>query len=180
MSALMDWICQRSNFWLLMGAAIVLTGLIGLGFELGRAPLLVQLARQTADHATEKRQQAEQALATLQAAKTHGDALSAALLQQQTQIDQLKTEKRDAIKQATTGQPCLRGPALRLLNGAPGLHVTGLPEPASGPVAAGEPIGTDTDIALWIVDAGAAFEVCRARLDALIDWHTPNPSPVKP
>lgn len=157
---------------------------LGLGSSgawlLGRAPLQVQLAKQTTAHATEKTQLAERAAKTLQEAQARGDVLSAGLLNQQTQIDQLKTEKRNAIAKATTGKPCLNGAALRLLDGAPGLSVRDLPPATGGAAAAGEPVASDTDVAVWIVDAGAAFEVCRARLDALIDWTPSTPTPAKP
>lgn len=149
---------------------------VGMGFGgssawlLGRAPLQVQLAKQNTAHAAEKTQLAEHAAKTLQDAQARGDALSVGLLNQQTQINKLKTEKRDAIKQATTGKPCLNGATLRLLSSAPGLSVRDLSPATGGAVAAGEPVATDTDIAVWIVDAGAAYEVCRTRLDALIDW----------
>jgi len=114
-----------------------------------------------------------QAREALQAEQVRGDALSTGLLHQQTQIDQLKTEKHEALTLATTGRPCLGSPALRVLNTAPGITVRSLPPATSSAVAADGPFATDTDIASWVIDAGSAFEVCRARLDALIDWETP-------
>lgn len=163
--------------WLALLAIVVLPlGLAGaVGWQAGRAPLKVQLAQQSADHAAKKRQAAEQAAITLQAAQARGDALTTGLLNQQTKIDQLTTEARRAIPQVTTGRPCLGPAALRLLDSAPGLDVAGLPPATGGAAAAGGPVATDTDIAGWTVDAGAAFGVCRARLDALIDWHAPVP-----
>lgn len=155
--------------WLL-GVLIWLIG-AGVGWFTGREPLQVQLAQQASAHAIEQAQLAQHAAAVLQAAQARGDALSQGLQQQQSQINQLKQERRDALKQATTGQPCLNGPALRLLNHAPGLDIRDLSPTTGGAVAADERVATDTDIALWITDTGAAFEVCRARLDALIDWH---------
>lgn len=114
-----------------------------------------------------------QAREALQAEQVRGDALSTGLLHQQTQIDQLKTEKHEALTLVTTGRPCLGSPALRVLNTAPGITVRSLPPATSSAIAADGPFATDTDIASWVIDAGAAFEVCRARLDALIDWETP-------
>lgn len=159
------WLCWAAMF---VGGAV-------LGWQAGRAPLQAQLARQSEAHASEKRQLAEQAAQTLQAAQARGDALTTGLLTQQTQIDQLKTEKRDAIRQVTTGKPCLSAAALRVLDNAPGLDVAGLPPATGGAAAAGARIATDTDLAGWAVDAGAGFSVCRARLDALIDWHAAAP-----
>lgn len=183
MNALMGWIVQRAtSLQFFIGLAVVALGCAGLGWFVGRAPLQVQLAQQTTAHAQEQVQLIRRTVAALQAAQAHGDALSAGLLQQQTQIDQLKSEATRAIKKATSGKPCLNAPALRLLNTAPGLGVRDL-SPATGSTpAAGEPFATDTDVAFWIVDAGAAFETCRTRLDALIDWHTPTQpaTPVTP
>lgn len=115
----------------------------------------------------------QQAREALQESQARGDALSTGLLNQQSVIDQLKTEKHEALTLATTGRPCLGSPALRVLNTAPGITVRSLPPATSSAVAADGPFSTDTDIAVWIVDAGTDFKVCRARLDALIDWHTP-------
>jgi hypothetical protein len=121
--------------------------------------------------AADKAAQLHAALQAQQAAQMRGDTLTRSLLQQQSQIDVLKQEAHHAITQATTGRTCLGGAALRVLNSAPGITVD-LPTPASGVAAAGEPSSTDTDIAIWVADTGAAYEVCRARLDALIDWNT--------
>ena len=117
--------------------------------------------------------QERQAKEALEEAQFRGDGLSRELFATQQQIDQLKTEKLHALSQATTGRPCLNAPTLRLLDQAPGLSVSGLPPATSGTAAASEPVSTDTDIAQWAADAGARFEVCRTRLDALIGWHTP-------
>lgn len=155
--------------WLLVCALAI--GAAG-GWVVGRMPLKTQLAQLNAAHDRERVLQAAAALTALTEAQTRGDLLSSGLLTQQAHIDQLKAEKRHAITQATTGSTCLSEPALRLLNTAPGLTVAGLPQTTGSAVAAGERIATDTDISFWVIDAGAAYQVCRARLDALIDWHT--------
>lgn len=121
-----------------------------------------------------------QALKDLQAAQDRGDALSNGLIAQQTQINQLKLENHDALNRATTGRACLGVSALRVLNAAPGIRVNNLPQATGSAAAASEPASTDTDIALWIADTGAAFEVCRSRLDALIDWNSPQRSATPP
>jgi len=166
MSRLVDLLC----------AATMLACAAGAGWEVGRAPLQVQLAQQSATHAAEKRKAAEQAASTLQAAQARGDALSTGLLNQQTTIDQLKTEARRAIPQVTTGKPCLGPAALRVLDSAPGLDVAGLSPATGGAAAEGGPVATDADIAGWVVDAGAQYEVCRARFGALIDWYAAAPT----
>jgi hypothetical protein len=174
--------------WIACAAIWVVAGVMAgmAGWDLGRAPLEVQLAKQAAAYAADKPQAATQAVYALQAAQDRGDALSTTLGATLQEIDQLTTEKHHALAQlskATTGRPCLGGDALRLLDGAPGLRVAGLPQAAASAPGAGEPPGTaggdstwystDTQITGWAIDAGAAFETCRARLDALIAWHTP-------
>lgn len=127
-----------------------------------------------------------QANAALQAAQVRGDRLSTRLLTAEHQIDQQRTELHHALTQATTGRPCLGAAALRLLNQAPGISVEQLPAAPSSTVATGEPAGTaadsawsstDTEVASWIADTAAAFEVCRTRLDTLIDWHLERQTP---
>lgn len=107
----------------------------------------------------------------LEAAQERGDSLSSALLHQEDLIIEFKTEKLNAISKSTTGRACLGGATLRLLDKAPGLSVSNLPPPTSGVAEASEPVATDTDVSVWISDAGARFEVCRNRLDTLIEWH---------
>lgn len=120
------------------------------------------------------------ALVQLQTAQARGDALSNGLLQQQNKIDLLKQESHRAITQTTTGRTCLDAAALRVLDSAPGISV--MPTPTGSAVAAGASPGTtggdstawystDTQVALWAADTGAAYETCRTRLDALINWH---------
>jgi hypothetical protein len=129
-----------------------------------------------------------QANAALLAAQVRGDRLSTRLLSAEHQINQQRGELNHALNQATTGRPCLGAAALRLLNQAPGISVDQLPTAPSGAVATGAslasdsgdstaPASTDTQVASWIADAGSAFEVCRTRLDALIEWHLERQTP---
>ncbi|WP_180125639.1 hypothetical protein [Rhodoferax sp. BLA1] len=130
--------------------------------------------------------QLQAATVQLGAERDRGDALTTALLTSQSQIDQLSQEAHRGIKNETTGRACLGGGALRVLNSAPGLRTqlttTGSTAAAYGPAAAsaddagtqassGDEFATDTQIADWAIDAGAQYEICRIRLDKLIDWH---------
>lgn len=149
-------------------------------YTLGRLPLHTELANQQAAYSLEKLRASERSAQVLQAAAERGDGLSHTLLAGQTERDLLNRSRRNALPTSTTGGPCLGGPALRLLDGAPGLHVSGLvPTPPGGTAAAGGAVATDTDVTGWTLDAGAQFETCRTRLDALIDWHT-QPAPKAP
>lgn len=165
-------------------AGVVLVAAGSVVWHTARAPLLVDLAQLERDHTREKLKTIERNTELLQAAIDRGDQLLTVLEVRQDQINQLAREKRDALNKVTTGLACLGEPALRLLNSAPGLRVSGLAPAVSGAAAAGAApapdtdivnvssvVSTDTDIAAWAIDAGAQYEVCRARLDALIDWH---------
>lgn len=171
---------------LLAGAAAGAWG----GYTLGRAPLLVDLASLKQTHAEHQRLAQQAAAKRLQDAQTRSDTLSTALAQTLTQTATLRTEKTHALRLAAAGRVCLDGRALSVLNTAPGLSVAGygVPTPGTGAVAAGATAGpdthpapapagagdliaTDADIGAWAIGAGAQHEACRARLDALIDWH---------
>lgn len=169
----------------LVGVALAAAG--SVVWHTARAPLLVELAQVDRDHARQQLRASEEAITRLQIANARGDELTLTLLKREDQINKLSREKHDAIAKATTGRPCLGGPALRLLNSAAGLNVAGMPSAHSGPVATGAAaaahsddqglIATDADITGWSIDAGAQYEVCRGRLDALIEWHVvPAPS----
>ncbi|MES2948641.1 MAG: hypothetical protein V4858_08865 [Pseudomonadota bacterium] len=168
----------------LAGAAMVAAA--SVGWTVGRAPLLTQLAQQDGAHTREKLRSFERAAEVLQDANDRGDQLITALELRQADINQLAREKRDAITKVTTGRTCLGESALRLLNSAPGLSVSGLAPAVSGTVAAGTAaapdsvVSSDTEVATWIVDAGAQYEVCRTRLNALIDWHLQPAPPATP
>ncbi len=160
---------------------------VALGWYTGRAPLQTKLAEQEATTAKEHFRTAQRTAEVLKDAQDRGDVLSAALLANQTEVDQLKRKKHDAVAKVTTGRPCLYGPALRLLSSAPGLSVNGLTPAPSSAAAEGQAatadtdnqgdqntiVSTDADLTSWAIDAGAQYKVCRTRLDALIDWHTP-------
>lgn len=165
-------------------AGIALTAAGSVVWQTARAPLLVELAQLDRNHTREKLLLIERAAEKLQDANDRGDQLVSALEMRQDQVNQLAREKRDAITKVTTGRACLGEPTLRLLSTAPGLTVSGITPaagiaPAESAAASPDPdnrpgpdiISTDTDMAIWAVDAGAQYEVCRARLDALIDWH---------
>lgn len=171
---------------LLAGAAAGAWG----GWQLGRAPLLVSLAELRETHTEQNRLVQQASARRLQVAQERGESLAAELAQTLTTNAQLTQEKTHALHLAATGRVCLSDRALRVLHGAPGLSVAGLdglppPQPAAAAVGAApaahphtapptgdtERVTTDADIGAWAIGAGAAYEVCRARLDALIAWH---------
>ena len=141
---------------------------------------------------TKQAAQERQAREVLQAEQARGDALTTALLASTSEIDQLKQESHHAIFQATTGRTCFDSAALRVLQRAPGMSAqltpTGGAAAARGPIAApadddagntassGGEWATDTQVGEWAIDTASQYQVCRTRLDALIDWHTTGPS----
>lgn len=138
-----------------------------------------EISRLRFDAARQQASQAEHASRRLLEAQTHGDALTAQLETANRAAMRLQENLDDALRRATTGRPCLREPALRLLDGATGIKL-GMPAPAGGAAAAdgspaaaaGELVSSDTDVAVWIGRAGQQYDECRRRLDALIDWNT--------
>lgn len=173
-------------------------------WHLGRAPLRMENADLREAHAETTRLAALAAAARLQAAQQRSDTLAADLLTTLAVNAQLTEEKTHALQTATAGRACLSDRALRVLHGAPGITVAGadgVPTPGAGTAAAGagpaarsdadhpdgtgagrpahapaELAATDTDVALWIATAGQQHEACRARLNALIAWHTNTPN----
>lgn len=139
---------------------------------------------------------AQASLAALDAQLRHERALRAAADLAQAQLtDQLRhlrdstEDRRHALQTvATTGRDCLASDALRVLDGAPGLWVSTDAPPAwatgaatgaaaaHAPAAADPGLGapgrtaSDRQVGAWILTAGAQYEECRARLDALITY----------
>lgn len=172
--------------WRLLALAPWLALAVGLalgawaGSTLGRAPLLLELARLQQAQAQAAQQQAQASAQQLLAAQQRADTLYQRLAASQRQRQRLTQEKHHALTLATTGRPCLDATALGLLEHASGLSVEqprGLPAAPGGAAAADQRFATDTDIGTWAVAAGAHFEACRERLDALIDWHRTPPQP---
>ena len=171
---------------LLLGAGVGAWG----AWNLGRAPLLVDLAQMRESHFEAARVAAIAGARRLQAAHERSDVLGGQLAQALATNSQLFQEKTHALRASAAGRVCLSDRTLGVLHGSPGIRVAGLdgvPAPEHTAAAAGAAAGadsdtaapegapglvaTDTDIGVWAIGAGARYEECRARLDALIDWH---------
>lgn len=162
-------------------SALLAGGALGAwaGYTQGRAPLRADLAAQRETHAEHARLAAMASGQRLLQAQVRSGELATRLAAQLTANDQLTQEKTHALKTATTGRACLSDRALGLLNQSTGITVASpgaMPAPGPGTAAPSATVATDTDLALWIAAAGNRFEQCRARLDALIDWHA-QPAP---
>ncbi|MDO8939411.1 MAG: hypothetical protein Q7U98_09635 [Methylicorpusculum sp.] len=99
------------------------------------------------------------------------DALSAQLSTTETQLQTRTQEVQRAISQVTTGKRCLDSAAVRLLNRAPRVD-SAVPETTAPSVTESGAIATDTDVAGWIGGAQYQYDLCRARLNTLIDFET--------
>jgi prophage endopeptidase len=104
---------------------------------------------------------------TLQLAKRHGDALTLQLQVAEASLTKKEKELHDAIASKTTGRLCLTGNVVRLLNDPAGDSVS---TPTAVPAAENGPAASDTDVAQWANFARTQYDICRARLNALIDW----------
>lgn len=108
---------------------------------------------------------------TLKTANAHGNELTARLQLAESTLTHKDQELKNAIASKTTGRVCLSGDVVRLLNQpATEERAAHLPTPTASPVAADGAAATDTDVAQWASNARTQYDICRARLNALIDW----------
>lgn len=161
--------------WLpLVGCALVGAVLAGGVQQLRIDAVELDLATLKTNVAIDQLAASEAAKARLTAAQERADALTQELLMHEQSLILLKERKDHEIKRLTTGNVCFNAATVRLLNTPRKARneVATLPAPASEPAAESVAIATDTDVASYINIAQDRFEVCRAKLDALIDWHT--------
>lgn len=119
-------------------------------------------------HADERADAARAAAEVITAALQRGNELATRVAAEETTRDTALQETQHALRKVTTGQPCLSGPALRLLNHAAG--PAALPAPAGQPAGADAAFATDTDVAEWAAYARRSYDTCRGRLDAVRDF----------
>jgi len=159
----------------------------------GRAPLREENAALRTSYAEASRLAAIASARRLQAAQELGDVLGDQLAQALDSNDQLTLEKTHALSLVATGRTCLSGRVLGVLDGAPGIRLgraANLPATEPGADAAhattaanpnpatseggrddADLEATDADVGGWVISAGAQYEECRQRLNALIDWN---------
>lgn len=189
MIALRDWVGQFAGAGKLIGIALVL-GLAAMagGWLTGvlKDREIAELKRGHAEAAAKAERAASQRLAE---AKARGDALTVDLHVANAAALRLQEQLHEEIELATQGRACLDAAALRVLDRAPGIAAHRVPAPArvapakdapdpardTAQRAGDERSATDTDIGRWVLGAGRQYDECVRRLDALIDWHTPDP-----
>lgn len=185
---------------LVLGLAALAGGwLNGVFKEREIAALETALQTVKREHAEQWRLLAERAAADLQAAQARGDVLTEELMAATRAAELLRGELHEQIDLATQGRACLDAAALRVLDRAPGIAARPVPAAPRRAAAAGgaqpaadpaQPAGdaqlgaelepdersaSDTDLARWALTAGARYDECARRLDALIDWHDNPP-----
>ena len=163
--------------WLpLVGCALVGAVLAGGVQQLRIDAVELDLATLKTTVAIDQLAASEAAKARLTAAQERADALTQELLMHEQSLTLLKERKDHEIKRLTTGNVCFNAATVRLLNNSANTRndAATLPMAPSEPVAESAAIATDTDIASYINTAQNQYDVCRARLDALIDWHVPK------
>lgn len=128
-----------------------------------------QLAELRNTQANAAKAEAEANVKALKDAKGLGDTLTTELNAYMAANTELIKERDDALRQTTTGRPCLGAGTVRMLNSGSGSR-DGLSHPTGQPAGADAAFATDTDVATWINDAQGQYDICRARLDKLIDF----------
>lgn len=186
----------------LISMALVVSSLAAsgwAGWHMGRVPLREENAALRTSYAEASRLAAIASARRLQAAQERSDVLGGQLAQALASNAQLTREKTHALSLVATGRTCLSGRVLGVLDGAPGIRLgrdANLPEAKPGTdaayaTAAADPHpatseggrdvadleATDADVGGWVIAAGAHYEECRQRLNALIDWHAQPTEP---
>lgn len=150
----------------LLLVALLLAG-VWLGWALGTR----KLGAERAEFARAQKQAVELAQARLKKAQAVGDRLMIELEDARDRARAQAEALNNELADVTDQRVCLREPALRVLERAPGLRVE-LPAAGGSLAAASERyVTTDTQLAGWAIQAGKQYADCSARLNALIGWH---------
>lgn len=183
-------------------AAVAAIGLIGYGLVMGYGGYRWGDAAGNARLAAYKDAQVQSYMdarrahdARLAQAQKAADGVVLALNRALGEKSKKLSEVEHALRKVARGHVCFESDALRVLEQAPGVGISGagMP-PAPGPAldagagaashahtAEAQPgagaVATDEDVAAWVVQAGAAFEACRLQANALIQWHKETGEP---
>lgn len=151
----------------ILGILVIALVLVAAGFGYG--------VRTTKDHAAAQQLVAHvKADEIYQAAVKRGNDLSAKLAAAESSIQTKVIERIKYVPQVTTGRDCLSSGAVGLLNGTdyPKLSSASGQPAATG---AGQPAATDADVEAWAISSIGQYDICAARLNALIDFEARRP-----
>lgn len=171
--------------YLFAGLAIIVAILISLaawwGYRFGvsteHARGEAQLSALKQTYADENAKAQAELRKRLEEATARGDELSSKLLTTEATTTRQSQEKTRAVTKITTGRRCLDADVVRMLNSdqpitqsSAGHNSGNVPQAAGSAAATDGAAATDTDVAQWIANARASYDICRNRLDALIDF----------
>lgn len=157
--------------WQLLAGAALLGAALG-GSGVGWIVYQVQDARVLGCETAAARgalEAAQFAAQQIEAAHRAAEDATVEALRRADVAETLARRYRGEIDRLATGRPCLSADLRGLLHSAPAF----LPFAPGGAVAATPAVATytgdstDADVARWVVDASAMYEVCRGRIDAL-------------
>ena len=123
-------------------------------------------------HASRRAADLRQNMDHLLEAERQGEVLSARAATAEAERDAALQENQHALRQTTSGRPCLNAGTVRLLNEPAGLRPHALPAAAGEPAGAAAGAASDTDVALWAAFARRGYDTCRGRIDALREFFT--------
>lgn len=143
---------------------------VGLAWNYSANHYEAQISRINEAHAQNQSKADRAALERLQKAQALGDQLSGELSKTEAKLHKKEKELFDEIARNADGIVCLNSRLVGLLN-ASQTGAGHMPQSALALDAAHGAIATDTDVAGWINSAQKQYEVCRGRLNALIDFN---------
>ncbi len=174
MNTLLKAVATRFGYWGLVFAAV---GSAMLAHQFTRLYYQAELSNLHRLHAQALADQRADDVETLRLAKQHGDELTGRLQKVESTLTKKQKELHDAIRTQTTGRACLSGSVVSLLNNSGSTdgsaHLpasTASPAAADGSAASDTAYASDRDIAEWAANARTQYDICRAKLNALIDW----------
>lgn len=166
----MKWAQETLLPVLLLVALFVIGAVVG-GAWVTRGKNL-EIEKLTRDQAVAEAATAKAALDRLKTAQERADELATKLAEAEAAHAQIEEEKDREIRRLTTGRPCLGAAVVRLLNEpGTGVRLGAMPQASSGFATADGAAASDRDVAVWARTCRARYEICRGRLDALIDYH---------
>lgn len=154
---------------LIVGILLFVLG-AGLSWDYSANHYKAQISRINEAHAQDQSKADHAALERLQKAQALGDQLSGELSKTEAKLHKKEKELSDEIARNADGIVCLNSRLVGLLNAAQTADGH-MPQSALALDAAHGAIATDTDVAGWINSAQKQYEVCRGRLNALIDFN---------
>ncbi|AJF01224.1 hypothetical protein SG18_21160 [Pandoraea apista] len=140
-------------------------------WNLTRNHYLAEISDMKRDEADARATAEKKARNILEAEQERGNGLSDKLAKTESALTKQSQELSNALSRLTTGRKCLDDRVVSVLNGtSSGAAADDLRTGTRTSDATDGPAASDTDVAGWISQAKGQYEICRARLGALIDF----------